>query len=177
MISGPFLMTDASDGTFVERCRALGAARVSALERIRSQEDWQRLWQAPAQEFPFAWGPCWRATVELRVADFAAELGFYLDLLGFVSHAAGADFAMLATPDHAFGFSLAPAGRSAPTPPESISIQFRVAELPRTVEELRRRGVPIAQEPLPNGSGSRLHTAAFLTPNGHRIQLWGLVGE
>jgi hypothetical protein len=161
--------------SFLDRCRAFGQARLEAIAQIRSRDDWQRLWAEPAHAFPFAWGPCWKATIEIRVAGFPAELGFYIDVLGFASVAVGSDFALLETPDHAFGISVVPCGTAAPTPPEAISIQFMVADIQGTITSLRARGVPIAQEARPEGPGSPLHTAVFLTPNGHRVKLWGLV--
>ena len=47
--------------SFALTCRTLGNRRLEALTRIKSRDDWQKLWPKPRHTYPFAWGECWKA--------------------------------------------------------------------------------------------------------------------
>ena len=62
------------------RVRAYGKARLDIARRAQSRQDWDTLWKKPLHEFPFTWGAYWKQSIEYRVADFAAEIGFFIDV-------------------------------------------------------------------------------------------------
>jgi catechol 2,3-dioxygenase-like lactoylglutathione lyase family enzyme len=161
------------------RVRALGKARLDIARRAQSAADWQKLWKPPAHSFPFTWGERWKQCVEYRVDDFAAEVGFYIDVLGLPVIALSPDYAMFTSPEGDFFFAVvaAPQGdtETTSTPPDAIRLQFMVADLFATVEELEGRGIAFEQQPQPIHPASSLHIATFLTPHGICIDLWGVI--
>lgn len=158
-------------------CRELGQERLAQIAQCRTAEDYQRLWAEPKHEFPFAWGTCWKHTVEYRVDDFAAEAGFFIDLLGFYTNAFGPDYCMVMGPEHEFYLSFRPpAEGEASTPPAAISLQFMVADIVAVGAELERRGIALTQPVQPYGSPDHpMRTCKFVTPHGVEIMLWGMV--
>jgi catechol 2,3-dioxygenase-like lactoylglutathione lyase family enzyme len=157
------------------RVRALGKARLDVARRAQSPADWQSLWKPPAHPFPFTWGERWKQCVEYRVDDFAAEIGFFIDILGLPINALDPDYAMFTSPDGDFFFAVVPAEAGATTPPDAIRLQFLVADLYTTAEELESRGIAFEHPPQPVQPGAALHVATFLTPHGICIDLWGIV--
>jgi catechol 2,3-dioxygenase-like lactoylglutathione lyase family enzyme len=160
------------------RVRAYGKARIDIARRAASPSDWERLWKPSTHPFPFRWGQPWNACVEYRVDDFAAEVGFFIDVLGFPVNAFDPDYAMLTSPGGDFFFAITPArpGESA-TPPDALRLQFMVIDILDTTRELISRGIFFEQEPQPCQEGSSLYIGYFRTPHGICIDLWGVVGE
>ena len=158
------------------RIRAYGKARIDIARRATSLAEWDQLWKKPANDFPFDWGNHWKQCVEYKVDDFAAEVGFYIDILGLPVNAFDPEYAMFTSPGGDFFLAIVPKpeGRSS-TPPDAMRIQFMVADLLETTKELERRGITFEQKPLPCSPGSSLCIACFRTPHGITIDLWGVV--
>ncbi len=158
------------------RFRAYGKARIDIAKRARNQADWFELWKNPTNSFPFAWGENWKQCVEYKVEDFAAEVGFYTDILGLPVNAFDPDYAMFTSPNKEFYFSIVPTLEGEySTPPEALRIQFMVMDLLETVEELQHRGVVFEQLPRACQEGSSLYIGYFRTPHGICIDLWGFI--
>jgi catechol 2,3-dioxygenase-like lactoylglutathione lyase family enzyme len=160
------------------RFRAYGRARLEIAGRAQSQEVWDRLWKPPQNPFPFSWGEGWKHCVEYKVDDFAAEVGFYVDVLGFPVNALDPEHAMFTGPNDEFFIAIVPTlvvGQS--TPPEAIRLQFMVADILATTKILETRGVTFEQQPGPCEAGSSFFTSTFRTPHGICVDLWGIVPE
>jgi catechol 2,3-dioxygenase-like lactoylglutathione lyase family enzyme len=159
------------------RVRALGKARLDIARRAQSPADWQTLWKQPAHPFPFVWGERWKQCVEYRVDDFAAEIGFFIDILGLPVNAFDPDYAMFTSPQGDFFFAVVPAGDGGSTPPDAIRLQFMLDDIFATVEELESRGIAFEQSPKRVHPSAALHIATFRTPHGICIDLWGMLAS
>lgn len=160
------------------RVRAYGKARLDIASRARSSIDWDRLWKKPLNPFPFAWDELWKQCIEYRVDDFAAEVGFFIDVLGFSVNAFDPDYAMFTSPLGEFYFSVVPVRQGEKsTPPESFRLQFLIRDILQTAEELLRRGIAFENWPRPCTPGSNLFIGTFRSPHGIAIDLWGFVPE
>lgn len=158
------------------RHRAFGKARIDIARRVKTQQDWDALWRPPAYPFPFRWATGWKQCIEYRVDDFAAEVGFFTDVLGMPVSALSSDYVMFADPDDGFCFAVAAAPEGvASTPPDAIRIQFNLDDLLATVAELQQRGISFSQLPQPLDEGEPLYIATFETPHGIAVDLWGIV--
>jgi catechol 2,3-dioxygenase-like lactoylglutathione lyase family enzyme len=156
------------------RFRAYGKARIDIAQRATNREDWDRLWKRSTHAFPFSWGKSWKHCVEYKVADYPAEVGFFIDILGFPVNAFDPDYAMFTSPNGEFFFSVVPAHEGEEsTPPEAIRLQFMIENIEQTAAELERRGIVFEQWPAPSSMGSPLLIGSFRTPNGIGIDLWG----
>lgn len=156
------------------RFRAYGRARLEIARRASTRAEWNELWKPPQNEFPFTWGRHWKHCVEYRVDDYAAEAGFFIDVLGFPVNAFDPQYAQFTGPDGEFFIAFLPAGPDNPaTPADALRLQFMVSDLLATTRELDRRGVVFDQEPQPLASGSSLSVASFHTPHGIQVDLWG----
>ncbi len=156
------------------RFRAYGKARIDIAQRAATRDDWDRLWKKSTFPFPFSWDRSWKQCVEYKVADYAAEVGFFIDILGFPVNAFDPDYAMFTSPNGEFFFSVVPAqADEESTPPDAIRLQFMVVKLIETAVELQRRGVVFEQWPAPAGENSPLQIGSFRTPHGIGIDLWG----
>ncbi len=151
------------------RIRALGKARLDVTRRARDEKEWQRLWRAPRYPFPFVWGEGWRACFQYYVDDFAAEIGFLMDVLGLPVSAFSTTYALFTSPDQAFFFAVrqVPEGFES-TPPDSIRLQFMLSNFSDAIQELERRGVTFEVKPEPGG----FDLAVFRTPHGVPIEIW-----
>ncbi|MGB3702326.1 MAG: VOC family protein [Anaerolineales bacterium] len=156
------------------RYRAYGKARIDIAKRAVTRGDWDRLWKKSTHPFPFSWGSSWKQCIEYKVADFPAEVGFFIDILGFPVNAFDPDYAMFTSPSGDFYFSVVPTkdGESA-TPPEAIRLQFMVENITDTALELQRRGVKFDQMPSRVADNSAFLISSFHTPHGIGIELWG----
>lgn len=161
----------------MDRCRQFGTDRLAVATEAKTPADWERLWKAPAHPFPFAWGTCWKQCVEYKVDDFALELGFYLDILGFDSIALAPDFAMLNNEAEDFHLAVRTAEKGNSTPPDAIRIQFLISDILETTAELEGRGVQFEKRPEPCEPDSPMYTGFFRTPHGIAVDLWGLVNK
>ncbi len=156
------------------RYRAYGKARIDIAKRAETREDWDQLWKKPTHPFPFSWGSSWKQCIEYKVADFPAEVGFFIDILGFPVNAFDPDYAMFTSPSGDFFFSVVPtrAGETA-TPKGAIRLQFMVQNIVDTAVELERRGVKFDQMPARVADNSAFLIGTFHTPHGIGIDLWG----
>lgn len=156
--------------TFPAQCRNLGQRRLDALARIRSREDWQRLWPKPRFAYPFVWGDCWKAVAEFGVKDFPAELGFYLDILGLSVNAVWDGHAMVMTPDGAYAFTIRQARRTS----GGLNLQFMIGNIGAAASALKRRRVEVVQDLKAEwGEDNPMRTFKLRTPSGMMITLWG----
>ncbi len=162
--------------TSTNHWHALGNARLQVAAEAKTAEEWQERWPAIPHELPFEWGSCWTATITYKVADYAAEIGFFVDGLGFQTNAFDPSFCMFATPDRSYFFAIVPAGEEAPTPPDSIRVSFMVADIERSARELAERGIEFTRGPEPY-MGSRMLSGELRTPNGVPVELWGMGPE
>lgn len=157
------------------RFRAYGKARIDIAQRAATRDDWNRLWKKSTYPFPFSWGNSWKQCVEYKVADFPAEVGFFIDILGFPVNAFDPDYAMFTSPSGEFFFSVVPVLESEEvTPPDAFRLQFMVDHIMETAAELERRGVKFEQWPTGSSEESSLLIGSFHTPNGIGIDLWGV---
>lgn len=156
------------------RFRAYGRARIDIAKRANTREEWEKLWRPPQNSFPFEWGIYWKQCVEYRVGDYAAEVGFYIDVLGFPVNAFDAEYAQFTSPDGEFFIAVVPVqDLTEVTPPDSLRLQFMIHNLEQTAKELEIRGVAFERLPEPLQPGSQLMLASFRSPNGILIELWG----
>lgn len=158
------------------RVRAFGKARIDMAERAKNPSDWEKLWKPPSNSFPFVWGETWKQCVEYRVDDFAAEVGFFIDVLGLPVNAFDPGYAMFTSPQGDFFFAVVPTPHAEQsTPPDAIRLQFMVKDVLATAQELEQRGIFFEQPPQPLRPGSSLSIGYFRTPHGISVELWGAV--
>lgn len=149
---------------FAEQCREAGDALLSTPPSSSKE----------APDFAFEWGPCWRQTVELTVEDFAAEVGFFRNVLGCEVNALGEDYAMFTSPDQGFFLSLRPVGEGrTATPASAVRLGFMVKSVKKTARLLAQRGVKFEESPAPLEEGGSLLRAVFRTPSQLACELWG----
>jgi len=161
----------------IERCRSLGETRLQIARESKSPAEWEKKWRQPQYSFPFNFGEWWTMTVEYQVQDYAAEVGFYTDILSFPINALDRAYAMFTGPNEEFHISVSPCPiGDKPTPPNAFKLVFMVKDLKSTAAELRQRGVLFEMEPsLFGGPGTNFLTGFFRTPHGIRIALWSMV--
>lgn len=158
------------------RVRAYGKARIDIARRAQGGENWDRLWKAPTNPFPFSWGERWKQCVEYKVDDFAAEVGFFIDILGLPINAFDPDYAMFTSPGGDFFFAVIPTPDGVySTPPDALRLQFLIKDILSTTQELERRGIEFEQRPQPVQEGASLYIGYFRTPHGICVDLWGTV--
>ena len=156
------------------RFRAYGKARIDIAKRAATRDDWDRLWKQPTNPFPFSWGSSWKQCIEYKVEDFPAEVGFFIDIMGFPVNAFDPDYAMFTSPNGDFFFSVVPTREGEPPTSEgAIRLQFMVQDITETAHELQRRGVEFTQMPARVADNSSFLIGSFRTPNGIGIELWG----
>jgi hypothetical protein len=157
------------------RVRAYGKARIDITRRAKDEQEWQRQWKEPRYPFPFTWGQGLKHSFQYQVEDFAAEVGFWMDVLGLPAYAFSPSYATFTSPDQAFAFSVAAAPEnSGGTPPDTIRIQFMVGDISGAIEELERRGVFFEQKPGFSASPPPLlNCGCFRTPHGICVDLLG----
>jgi catechol 2,3-dioxygenase-like lactoylglutathione lyase family enzyme len=156
------------------RYRAYGRARIDIIQHVSDQQDWDRLWKSPSNTFPFLWTKGWKQCIEYRVDDYAAEVGFYIDFLGFPVDEFGPQYARLTSPtgDFYIGVEACPEGQAA-TPVTGFRLQFLITDVFELVEELQKRGVAFELPPRPQSRDKSMVAAAFKTPHGITVELIG----
>lgn len=157
--------------------RELGEARLEVAKQAKTKADWDRLWKETKHPYPFKLGPCWKSCIEYIVDDFAAELGFYVDILGFVPNALGEEYAMFTSPSGEFYFSIVPAKESRATPADAIKLEFMTEDIIQVSEQLKERGIEFIKEPEPESEGSPMLKGTFQTPHGISVNLWGMIED
>lgn len=156
------------------RIRAYGKARVEITRQAKDEQDWLANWREQLYAFPFEWGHGWKHCIEYKVDDFAAEIGFFIDFLGFAVCAFSPHFAQISDPDGFIYLSISEAQvGEVSTPTETIRIQFNVNEIEQTVQELEKRGIVFEQKPEPIQPDSTIVVGYFRTPHGICVDLWG----
>ena len=156
------------------RIRAYGKARIDITRRARDEEEWQALWREPLNPLPFGFGNGWKFSFEYTVTDYAAEVGFFIDLLGFPIRAFSPVFAQFSVPGDEFGFSVIAAqeGQES-TNPDTIRITLFVQDIQRAAEALESRGIAFEKSPAPVQEGSPIISGYFRSPHGVCIELIG----
>jgi len=159
---------------WIKSCREYGRTRIAISNKAKSKEDWNELWHQPEHAYAFKLGPWWSMTVEYKVDDFEAEVGFYTDILGFRINALEKKYAMFTSPNEEFHISIVPKPDDADcTPQEAIKIEFMVQDIVKLAEELKKRGIIFDREPCPyGGKDSGFLMGYFRTPHGIRVTLW-----
>ncbi len=155
------------------RVRAYGKARIDVTQRARDESEWQSMWREPRYEFPFSFEKGWKHSIQYLVDDYPAEIGFFIDVLGFPVSAFSPSYAQFTSPGGDFHFSVAQAEGAAATPPELISIQFKIESLAETIEELEKRGVTFDRKP--DSVENTVAVATLRSPHGVPIELWGIL--
>lgn len=156
------------------KMRAYGKARIDITKRAKDERDWQENWREQLYFYPFELAEDWKSCFEYKVDDFAAEVGFFMDFLGFPSSAFSPSYAQFTSPDEDFyiGVSAVQDGEES-TPPDTLRIQFNIVDLFETIAELTRRGIVFEGEPQPVDDDSDIVVTTFRTPHGISIDLWG----
>jgi catechol 2,3-dioxygenase-like lactoylglutathione lyase family enzyme len=155
------------------RIRTYGKARIDLAERLKASADWEKLWKPPSNPFPFTWGQSWKQCVEYRVDDFTAEVGFFVDVLGFPIYALDSGYAMFTSPQNDFFFAVVPTYNDEHSnPPDAFRLQFMVRDVKSIFQELLHRGIAFELEPQPLCPGSSISIASFRTPNDICVELW-----
>jgi predicted enzyme related to lactoylglutathione lyase len=154
------------------RIRAYGKARIDVTRRAHDEREWQSLWREPRFPFPFTWADGWKQSMQYTVDDFAAEIGFFIDILGFPVSAFSPNYAQFTSPDQAFFFGVAATREGGQvTPPDSLSIQFMLKDLEGTIHQLEQRGIVFERKPESGVSAPPI--AVLRSPHGVSIELWG----
>jgi hypothetical protein len=124
------------------------------------------------------WGNCWKLSFEYKVSNFAAEVGFFIDILGFNVNIFSSTYAMFTNPDQDSFFSVIKSqGNEKPTPPESIRLHFVVKDLFLLVNELKKKSLVVIFPPESAGEETDLYSALLETPSGINMELWGTKRE
>ncbi len=162
-----------------ERCRAFGEERIEALARCKEPGDFQKLWPAGKADWPFTWGECWKAVPIIHLEDYAAELGFFVDVLGFQSFATWEGGCFLAAPESEFKLGLADTREGTAVDPASFQLDLMVGNIEEAAATLVERGVIERADLHPEwGEEQRMRTLCLKSPNGISLKLWGnLAGE
>ena len=155
------------------RISAYGKARIEFTRRAQDENEWRSAWREPRYAFPFKFGNSWKQCITYQVADFAAEIGFFIDVLGFPVSAFSTQYAQFTSPGGDFYFGITAVEGYAGTPPESITLQFMLNDLTGAIRELEARGVEFEYKPGPQDAIPAL--AVLRTPHGVRLELWGPV--
>lgn len=157
--------------------------RGSEILKLRKESDreaWATTWKAPT----YGLGKpedCWTHFTLTTVADFNAELGFWVDAIGldvFMLQQPSNDepdaivMGMVAAPDESFiiGFQAEDATSTA-APANSISYEFMVQDLDAAWAHIVAAGGQVEKEPWDVGWGVR---ATAKTPNGFEVRLWSI---
>ena len=156
------------------RVRAYGKARIDITQRATDEAEWLRLWKEPSQPYPFSYGGGVKLSFDYKVDDYPAEIGFFIDVLGFPVWAFSPSSAQLTNPerDLFFSVSVARPGEQS-TPPDTLRLNFQVRDLAQVSEELERRGIAFDQPITPQEPDGDLGAASFRTPHGILIVLSG----
>lgn len=156
------------------RIRAYGKARIDVTLRASDEAEWQSMWRNPLNPFPFTWGEDWMICCQYMVYDFAAEVGFYIDILGFDVRAFSPSYGQFIDPEHICCLSVTavPEGIEA-TDPDTIRLQLHVQDIDQTVLQLEKRGIVFEQKPILIHEGSSIKMGYFRTPHGVCIDLFG----
>ena len=159
------------------RFRAYGKARIDVTQRAKNEQEWQNQWRDPLHKFPFSPGSGWRFCFEYKVDDYAAEVGFFIDVLGFPVRAFSPSYAQFTSPDGEICFSVLATGEGEEsTPPDSIRLYLNVDNLSQASSELVSRGIAYEAITGEGKAGGGLQAGYFRSPHGVCIELWSESG-
>jgi hypothetical protein len=157
---------------YLKKYTELGKSRLDITSKIRSQEDFETLWKKPSHAAEPKWDECWKACVEYAVPELHAEVGFYIEVLGFGINAAWDNRVMLISPDSAYTFTL----YSEPTaiPSKSLNMQFMVKNIIEIDKAMKANGIPYTQQLKKAwGEENPMKTIIVKTPSGIDLTVWG----
>ena len=158
--------------SYVNTFTELGKSRLETLAKIRSAEDFEKMWQEPENAAPVKWGDCWKACVEYAVPELEAEVGFYIEVLGFGINAAWDNRVMLISPDGEYTFTIYSEADS--TPSQSLQMEFMVSNIAEINQAMKACGVPYEQELKKVwGEESDMKTIIVKTPSEIQLTMWG----
>jgi hypothetical protein len=160
------------------RFRAYGKARIDVTRRAKNEQEWQNQWRDPMYDFPFAPGAGWQFCFEYKVDDFAAEVGFFIDVLGFPVRAFSPSYAQFSSPGGEICFSVLSTGEGEEsTPPDSIRLHLNVRNIQQAAKELISRGIVYEKITATNQAGTSVQTGYFRSPHGVCIEIWSEAGS
>jgi hypothetical protein len=155
------------------RFRAYGKARLDVTLRARDEQEWQQMWRQPLNSFPFKFGTGWKFCFEYQVDDFAAEVGFYIDVLGFNVNAFSPHYAQFSSPGGELCISIVQAGEGEDsTPADTIRLQLQIRDIEKTSRELETRNVVYEKSLGIEHDAESTLAGFFRTPHGVRYDLW-----
>ncbi len=158
----------------IGKVRAHGKARIAITLEARDEAEFVKRWHKPAYDYPFEWERGYKYCIEYQVEDFAAEVGFYVDILGITVDSISPSRAQFSSPDQELALAVSAVDPERPAPPPTnLRLQMFIQNLEGTVEELSKRGVVFERLPEPSTADADLLVSAFQTPNGMTIELWG----
>ncbi len=158
-----------------EALRAAGRRRLEIASKGWADPGFKEAWGKPGDIYPFAHQEgCWLPHVRYMVDDYEAEIGYFIDLLGFNILAFGDDVAMFRDPESKFCIQVSPPGEAGSTNPETLSLEFMVTNPIEAREALKARGVVFEKEFEPWQEGSTLYHGTFHTPHGVLVNFWGM---
>ena len=157
------------------RYRAFGRARLDLARNIHSQEEWEANWKAATHPYPFAISGhiSWKFCCVYYVVDFAAEIGFWIDMIGMTVNSIAQDYVQFSSPDGEISFAVAIASDRSTASSQAIRLQFQIDNFPIAIKELEQRNIHLVYIPEPVSSEPNLAVATFTTPNGVPVDLWG----
>ncbi|MFA4986612.1 MAG: VOC family protein [Candidatus Brocadiia bacterium] len=159
--------------------RAKGKARIDAVSSAKTQKEWQRIWK-DSPPSPIRWRDgqyCWKATFEYCVTDFAAEVGFFTDVLFLPVLTISENYVMFSGENEDFHFSIVPAEKGKETPPGTFAMEFMLDDIFAVHKELESKGVQFEKTPVRYAPQSKLFICEFRTPNGILVRLWSIQDE
>lgn len=158
----------------IGKVRAHGKARIAITLEARDEADFLKRWHPPVHDYPFEWERDHRFCIEYQVEDFAAEVGFYIDILGITVDSISPSRAQFSSPDQELVLAISALGVDQPVPqPHNLRLQMFIQNIEDTVIELERRGVVFDNPPEPSSVDPDLLVAVFQTPNSMTFELWG----
>lgn len=154
------------------RFRAYGKARIDITRRATNEQEWQSQWREPMNDYPFTSPEGWQFCFEYKVDDFAAEVGFFIDVLGFAVRAFSTSYAQFASPDGRICFNVLSAGDGEEsTPPDSIRLYLNVHDLQKASAQLHNRGIPFEAIRAIGSLTHGIQSGYFRSPHGVCIEL------
>lgn len=155
------------------RFRAFGKARLDITLRAKDEQEWQSMWREPLNPFPFNFSSGWKFCFEYKVDDFAAEVGFFIDVLGFSVRAFSPRYAQFSSPREELCISVREVGeREQSTDPDSLRLHLQLSDGEDTITELDRRAIVFEKSMAIEQDGESTLIGFFRSPHGLRFDLW-----
>jgi hypothetical protein len=155
------------------RFRAYGKARLDVTLRAKDEREWREMWKEPLNSFPFNFGSGWKFCFEYKVEDFAAEVGFFIDVLGFSVRAFSPRYAQFTSPGEELCLIVRESGDGVQsTDPDMLRLHLQLSGIDETIGELEFRGIAFEKSLNQDQDGISVLAGYFRTPHGLRIDLW-----